>query len=66
MTKKSWGMLALLLTVLGGVNWGLVGLFKFDVLDAVFGTWPMLLRVVYVVVGVAALYTFSEGKKMMK
>lgn len=66
MTKKSWGMLALFLTVLGGVNWGLVGLFNFDLVAAIFGNWPMLQRVVYVFVGVAALYTFSEAKRMMK
>lgn len=49
--------------VLGAINWGLVGLFNFDLLMTVLGTSPMLIRVVYVLIGCSGLYTFY---KMMK
>jgi uncharacterized protein len=40
----------------GGLNWGLVGLFGFDLVTAIFGTMSPASRVVYVLVGVAAGY----------
>ena len=50
-------MLALLLTVIGGVNWGLVGLFKFDLVAWLFGGQTSLLaRLVYVLVALSALW----------
>jgi hypothetical protein len=47
---------ALVLIVVGGLNWGLVGLFKFDLVAAIFGGGSVLARIVYVLVGVAAVY----------
>jgi uncharacterized membrane protein YuzA (DUF378 family) len=46
----------LLLLIVGGLNWGLVGLFDFDLVAALFGEMSALSRVVYTLVGVAALY----------
>ena len=48
--------LVLLLVVIGGLNWGLVGLFDFDLVAAIFGTMSIAARIVYVIVGVAAIY----------
>lgn len=48
---------ALVIVVIGGVNWGLVGLFDYNLVDSLFGVGSTLSRVVYVLVGVAALYT---------
>jgi uncharacterized membrane protein YuzA (DUF378 family) len=48
---------AVVLVVIGGLNWGLVGLFSFDLVQAILGGIPILARVVYVVVGLAAVYT---------
>jgi uncharacterized protein len=45
-----------LLLVVGGLNWGLVGAFEFNLVDTIFGEGSALSRVVYVVVGLAALY----------
>jgi len=49
--------IALVLLVIGGLNWGLVGLFSFDLVEAILGSIPVLQRIVYVLVGVSALYT---------
>ena len=46
----------LLLLIVGGLNWGLVGLFDFDLVAAVFGEMSAISRIVYVLVGVSALY----------
>lgn len=47
---------ALILIVIGGLNWGLVGLFDFNLVDSLFGEGSVLARAVYVIVGVAAIY----------
>lgn len=48
--------LALLLGLFGGINWGLVGAFGFDLIKFAFGFLPALVPVVQIVVGVAACY----------
>lgn len=54
-TSTLIGVLALALLVLGGLNWALVGLFRVDLVAAVFGVMSPLTRLVYVLVGLAAL-----------
>ncbi|MBS0625813.1 MAG: DUF378 domain-containing protein [Verrucomicrobia bacterium] len=49
-------LIAMILLVVGGLNWGLVGLFKFNLVDAIFGDMSALTRIIYVLVGVSALY----------
>ena len=49
--------IALILLIIGGLNWGFVGLFGFDLVAAIFGAMSGLSRAVYVLVGLAALYT---------
>lgn len=44
------------LVVIGAANWGLVGLFKFDLVDWILGSWPVLVRIVYVIIGVAGFW----------
>jgi len=49
--------IALVLVIIGAINWGLVGLFQFDLVAALFGGQSsMLARIVYVIVGIAGLY----------
>lgn len=50
------GWIALVLMIIGGLNWGLVGLFSFDLVATLFGSMSTLSRIVYVLVGIAALY----------
>ena len=53
---KSIDVLAAVLLVIGGLNWGLVGLFGFDLVATIFGSGSALARLVYIVVGLAAVY----------
>jgi uncharacterized membrane protein YuzA (DUF378 family) len=54
---KALNMTALALIIIGGLNWGLVGLFQFDLVAAIFGGQSAFLsRIVYILVGLAALY----------
>ncbi|MFO7711445.1 MAG: DUF378 domain-containing protein [Candidatus Woesearchaeota archaeon] len=53
---NSLDWIALVLVIVGGLNWGLVGLFQFNLVDFLFGSIALLERVIYVLVGVAALY----------
>lgn len=54
---QALNILALILLIVGGINWGLVGLFQFDLVAALFGGGQTTLsRIVYALVGLAALY----------
>lgn len=55
--------LAYLLVVIGGLNWGLIGFFKYDLVGKIFSEG--LARVIYGAVGVAALYMFLKMLMMM-
>ena len=50
---------ALVITIIGAVNWGLIGLFRFDLVAFLFGNLSWLSRIVYVLVGICGLYLFS-------
>ena len=52
---KSLNLITLLLVIVGGLNWALVGLFEFDLVEAIFGAGS-LARLVYVLVGVSAAW----------
>ena len=62
MNALDWVALALL--IVGGLNWGLIGLFNFDLVAALFGTQSAFSRVVYVLVGLSALYSIYTTSKM--
>lgn len=49
--------LSIVLLIVGGLNWGLVGLFNFDLVAAIFGNMSIISRIVYTVVGLSAIYT---------
>jgi uncharacterized membrane protein YuzA (DUF378 family) len=68
MRLVNWLTLALL--IIGGLNWGLVGIFAFDLVAAIFGPMSPLSRVVYTLVGAAAMWQLiplfqSEGGRRM-
>ncbi|MDQ0189978.1 DUF378 domain-containing protein [Alicyclobacillus cycloheptanicus] len=51
---------ALVLVIVGAINWLLVGLFNYDVVAAAFnGTTSMVSRIIYVIIGLAGLYCIS-------
>jgi uncharacterized protein len=49
--------IARILVLIGGLNWGLVGLFDFDLIASIFGKKSFLSRTVYSIVGLAAIHT---------
>jgi uncharacterized membrane protein YuzA (DUF378 family) len=49
--------IAWVLIVIGGLNWGLVGAFKYNLVDKIFGVDSTISRVIYVLVGLAAVYS---------
>ncbi len=58
-------MVSWVLVLVGALNWGLVGLFGFNLVAYLLGGWPMVERVVYVLVGLSAvlmLFAFSCKK----
>lgn len=60
---KAMNLITLILVIIGGINWGLVGFFEFDLVAAIFGGQEAVLsRLVYILVGLSALwqiYPFS-------
>jgi uncharacterized membrane protein YuzA (DUF378 family) len=56
MEKNVVDWIALVLVIVGGLNWGLVGALQFDLVEAILGSIPVLQRIVYGLVGLAALY----------
>jgi len=56
MKKSILDWIALILVIVGGINWGLYGLWNFDLVQAIFGGIAMLATIIYVLVGLAGLY----------
>ena len=50
---------ALTLSIIGAVNWGLIGLFKFDLVSFLFGSMTLLSRIIYTIVGICGIYLIS-------
>lgn len=64
---KGLDVFAAILLVVGGANWGLVGLFQFDLVAAIGGgSDGALARVIYMVVGLAALYQAVSWKAIQR
>ena len=63
---KPMDVLAAVLLVVGGLNWGLVGLFNFDLVAGIFGDMSALSRVVYILVGLAAVYQGLTFKSIQR
>jgi len=58
---------AVVLVIIGGLNWGLVGIFSFDLVATIFGAMSVISQIIYILVGVSALYlVFTAGKLARK
>lgn len=51
--------IALILNIIGGINWGLVGICRFDLVAFLFGEGTTLSRIIYILVGLAALWCIT-------
>lgn len=63
---KNLDVIVALLLVVGGLNWGLVGMFNFDLVATIFGDGAWLSRVVYALVGLAAIYQALQWKAIQR
>lgn len=57
---------AMILIIIGAINWGLVGLLGLDVVAAIFGVGTAITKVVYILVGAAGVYSLVMLKDCMK
>ena len=58
--------IALLLVIIGAINWGLIGFFQFDLVAAIFGDMSTFSRIIYSLIGIAGLYSISFFAKKIK
>jgi len=63
---NAFDWIALVLVIVGGLNWGLVGILKFDLVATIFGDMSALSRVVYAIVGLATVYLAAISMKLAK
>ncbi|MDO4292788.1 MAG: DUF378 domain-containing protein [Eubacteriales bacterium] len=57
--SKTLDYIALIVVFIGAVNWGLVGLFRLDLVKTIFGDMSMVSRIVYVLVGICGIYLLT-------
>lgn len=55
---------AIVLTIIGAINWGLIGLFSFNLVALLFGEATALSRIVYTLVGLSGLYLIYTTSKL--
>ena len=48
--------IALILIIIGTINWGLIGIFNFNLVDTLFGTMSVLSQIIYTLVGISGLW----------
>lgn len=63
---KSIDVLAAILLVVGGLNWGLVGLMNFDLVAVIFGEMSAVSRAVYILVGLSGFYQALTLKSIQR
>lgn len=56
---KTLNYIALILVIIGAINWGLIGFFKFNLVDSIFGSMSGVSRIIYALVGLAGLYSLK-------
>ena len=49
--------IALVLVIIGAINWGLIGLFNFNLVDSIFGAMSVISRIIYTLVGISGLWS---------
>lgn len=53
---KGLDIVTLILVIIGAINWGLIGLFDWNLVAAIFGGVPVLLKIIYILVGLSGLW----------
>lgn len=60
---KALHVVSFILVIIGGLNWGLVGAFDFNLVSWLIGSWPTVEMIVYILVGLASLVLVFTHKK---
>ena len=56
--ERNWlDIVALILIIIGAINWGLIGFFRFDLIASLFGQLSAIRRIIYAIVGIAGIYS---------
>jgi len=63
---KTLDVIVTILLVIGGLNWGLIGFFNFDLIGTVFGEMSAFTRLIFCLVGVSALYQIFQYKAIQQ
>lgn len=59
MDMKSLRMISKWLVLIGAVNWGFIGVLNYDLVSGLLGSWPFLVKLVYILVGLAGVWGVS-------
>jgi uncharacterized membrane protein YuzA (DUF378 family) len=63
---KKINVVACILLIIGGLNWGVIGVAKFNFIAAICGEMEAPIRIIYILVGLAAVLHVFQWKKMLK
>lgn len=59
MSSRAFDYTALTIAIIGAINWGLIGFFRFDLVSFLFGNMSWISRIIYALVGLCGIYLFS-------
>ncbi len=63
MKKTVLDWIALVLVIIGGLNWGLVGIFNYNLVDSIFSVGGVVSTIIYILVGISALWMIYFAAK---
>lgn len=63
---KNIKIITLLLVVIGAFNWGLIGIFNFDLVATIFGDMSIFSRLIYSLVGISSIFVLFDFKNISK
>ncbi len=63
---KWLNVITMILIIIGAINWGLVGLFEFNLVAMIFSFSPILIKLIYIIVGLSGLYQIMPLSKSMQ
>jgi uncharacterized protein len=61
--KKFMSLIPTIILIIGGLNWGLIGLFNFNLVSKIFGSISWLESFIYIIVGISAIYKLIQISK---
>lgn len=61
---KILNAVVLTLVIIGAINWGLIGLFNFNLVEMIFGGIPFLLKLIYILVGISGIWSIAFYSKV--